>query len=400
MMAQVRCSPASRLSFAGLALLLAGCSGTRSEERVRDAEARLSSQAILVNPADVATATQERLESGVIFSGELAPVDVVNVGARFDGDLEEVFVREGDRVRRGQSMAAFKPVDMRNYLQAAEAELLSARATLVSAENGERRARRLLEAGAAAPSDLEVAEAQHAAAEARVRAAQTQFDLAKDNAEKLSVPAPIPGWVSRVVVHPGDRVVSGDPMFTLVRRDTLELSATIPSEALGRVRLGAPISIRIEAFPGESFTGRLERINPATEPGTRQVRVYARVPNPDGRLVGGLFATGKIREEIREDAVTAPVGVLRREGLEDVVYRLRGGTAERLLVRTGLVDEERGRVELRGGVEAGDSLLSGVVPGLRDQARVRVIQNGGGTGAEATPPSQSELGTESGTGRK
>lgn len=407
----VELNPRSLRAAAGWVLLavlaFAGCSGTRSEDRVREAETRLSSQAILVNSSDVATAARERLESGITFTGELAPVDLVNVGARFDGDLERILVREGDRVRKGQSMAVFKPVDVNNYYQAAQADLLSARAMLVSAENGERRARRLLEAGAAAPSDLEAAEAGHAAAEARVRAAQTQFDLAKDNAEKLAVPAPISGWVSRVVVHPGDHVVSGDPMLTLVRRDTLELTATVPSEALARVRLGSAIMIRLDAFPDEAFTGRLDRINPTTEPGTRQVRIYARVPNTDGRLVGGLFATGRIVDEVRENAVTVPIGVLRREGTEQVIYRLSGGRAQRLLVQTGLTDEERGRVELRGEVEPGDSLLSGIVPGLRDQAQVRVIRNGESgpaSGAESVPgtstpgtQSDTESGTESGT---
>jgi membrane fusion protein, multidrug efflux system len=159
-----------------------------------------------------------------------------------------------------------------------------------------------------------------------------------------------------------------------VRTDTLELSATIPSEALGRVRRGTPIIIHVDAFPGESFGGVVDRINPATEPGTRQIRIYTRVPNVDGRLVGGLFASGRVIDRTRDDAVTAPVSVLRREGVDQVVYRLQGSVASRAVVQTGLLDEEQGITELIGAVEPGDSLLSGVVPGLRDGARVRVIK--------------------------
>lgn len=364
-----------------LVLLPVGCSQTQSDNQVGEAQERATAQAILVSGSDVTTVALERLEGGITLTGELAPVDVVIVGARFDGDLESVAVREGDAVRKGQSMAAFQPRDVRNSLQAAEAELLAAKSVLVSAENGARRAQKLLEAGAAAPSDREAAEAAYTAAEARVRTAQALYDLAKDNSDELTVPAPINGWVSRVVVHAGDHVLSGDPLFTVVRRDVLELSATIPSEALGRARLGSPISLKVDAYPGEVFTGTLDRINPTTEPGTRQVRVYTLVSNSDGRLVGGLFASGRIIDSVREQAVTASVNVLRREGTDQVVYRLKNGAAERLVVETGLIDEERGRVELLGSVEAGDSLLTGVVPGLRPGALVRVIQNGG----ESTP---------------
>lgn len=382
----VSAAPVVAATTVGLGLFAAGCSRTQSDDRIEEAQARVTAQAILVSGADVTTVVRERLEGGITLTGELAPVDVVIVGARFDGDLETVSVREGDPVRKGQSMAAFLPRDVRNTLQAAEAELLAAKAARVSAENGARRAQKLLEAGAAAPSDREAAEAAHTAAEARVRAAQAQFELAKDNADKLTVPSPIHGWVSRVSVHVGDHVVSGDPLFTVVRRDLLELSATIPSEALGRARLGSPINLKVDAFPGELFEGTLDRINPTTEPGTRQIRVYTRVPNPDGRLVGGLFASGRIVDSVREQAVTAPVKVLRREGADQVVYRLKNGTAERLVVETGLLDEERGRVELLGSLEAGDSLLTGVVPGLRPGAPVRVIQNGGESAPATSVP--------------
>ena len=97
----------------------------------------------------------------------------------------------------------YKPRDVQEAWQAAEAEVLAAQATLLAAQNGERRAQKLLDAGAAAPSDLEAAEAAHSAAEARVQAAEAAANRAKEDAEKLDVPAPINGSVSRTQVHAG-----------------------------------------------------------------------------------------------------------------------------------------------------------------------------------------------------
>lgn len=368
-----------------LAVVVAtGCGSAASEKKIEAARKAAAEAAILVNASDVSTAATRRLEAGISFTGELKPMDEVRMTAHFDGDLQNVFVREGVHVRKGQSMAVYNPRDVRNLRSAAEAGLLAAKSALVSAQNAERRAKKLLEAGAAAPADLEAAEAARTAAEAQVRSSMAQSELADDNADRLAVPAPIPGWVSQVFVHPGDRTATNDPLFTIVRTDTLELSATIPSEALGRVQRGTPITIRVDAFPGESFGGVVDRINPATEPGTRQIRIYTRVPNTEGRLVGGLFASGRVIDRAKDDAVTASVSVLRREGTDQVVYRLQRGLASRSVVRTGLLDEAQGIIELIGAVQTGDSLLSGVVPGVRDGARVRVIKGTGAGGA--TPP--------------
>lgn len=353
----------------GLLAALAGLWGCGH----RAAEAPTTAQAVLVAPTDVALARAASLEAGIAFTGELAPSEIVQVNSRFDGDIDRVLVREGQAVRRGQPLAVYRPRDIEDRLRAAEAQLLAAEAGLRAAENAEARARRLFEAGAAASSELEAAEAQRSAARAGLDQAQAMRNTAQEDAERLDVPSPIAGWVSRVAIHAGDRTLAGDPLFQIVDTDTLELSATVPSEALARVQPGAPIRFRVDAFPGEVFRGEVSRVNPTTEPGTRQLKVYTRVPNPDGRLVGGLFASGRVVDQVRANATAAPVAVVRKEGSEQVVYRLRGGRAERVAVTLGLVDDELGLCELIGEVAPGDSLLTGILPGLRAGAQVTVL---------------------------
>jgi RND family efflux transporter MFP subunit len=213
-----------------------------------------------------------------------------------------------------------------------------------------------------------------------LRAAEARRNRASEDSERLDVPSPIHGWVSRIYRHGGDRTLVGDPIVQVVDTRTLELSATLPSEALARIQPGSPLRFRVGAFPGETFEGIVDRVNPTTEPGTRQIRVYARIPNEDGRLVGGLFASGRVVDSIREQAVAAPIAALRKEGTEQVVYRLSGGTARRIPVTTGLFDDETGFVELLGDVAAGDSLLTGILAGLKDGAPARVLAGGNGNG--------------------
>lgn len=338
---------------------------------------------VQVNAADLALVETRTLESGVAFTGDLAPVQTVEINARFDGDLDAVTAREGQRIRKGQTLAKYLPTDVNDRLAAAEAGVLAARAGLSAAENGARRVKKLSDAGAASSSDLEAADAQKTAAQAALDNAIALRNRAQEDAARLDVPSPIDGWVSKVAVHGGDRTSVGDPLFVVVDNTTLELSATVPAEALSRVQPGTPIRFRVDGYPNETFEGKVDRINPTTEPGTRQVRIYMRLPNPDGRLVGGLFASGRVVDSVRENAVTATLSAIRKEGQQEVVYRLHGGRAQRVVIRKGLIDDDRGVAELIGDVAAGDSLLTGVLPGLKDSAKVLILNSGQAGGGPA-----------------
>jgi RND family efflux transporter MFP subunit len=366
---------AAAVGFA-LAVLLAGSSGCARKTAESSAQ---DAAAVLVSSSEIVKAEARDLESGISFTGELQPSEIVAVVARFDGDLDRVLVREGEVVQLGQPLAIYAPRDVRDAWQAADASYQAALAGMIAAENAERRAQRLLDAGAASSSDLEAAKAQRTAAEAGLRAAEAERNRASEDQERLDVPSPITGSVAKVLVHSGDRTAIGDRLFTVVNTMTLELSATVPSEALSRVRVGTPIRFRLDAMPGQVFEGKVDRVNPTTEPGTRQVRIYMRLPNPEGRLVGGLFAIGRVVDRARNQATSAPLAVLRQEGTEQVVYAVKSGTAKRIVVVTGLVDEDAGVIELIGGVSPGDALLTGVLPGIKDGVPVKIL--GGETGA-------------------
>lgn len=356
----------------GSAILLAATGCTK-----KDAASKTTDENVVqVNAADVARVESRTLESGVAFTGDLAPVQTVEINARFEGDLESVMAREGQRVRKGQALAKYLPTDVNDRLAAAEAGVLAARAGLSAADNGARRVKKLADAGAASPSDLEAADAQKTAAQAALDNAIAVRNRAQEDAARLDVPSPIDGWVSKVAVHGGDRTAVGDPLFVVVDNTTLELSATVPAEALSRVQLGTPIRFRVDGYPNETFEGKVDRVNPTTEPGTRQVRIYMRLPNPDGRIVGGLFASGRVVDTVRENAVTAPLSAIRKEGQQDVVYRLRSGRAQKVIIRKGVIDDDRGVVELIGDVTVGDSLLTGILPGLKDSAKVLILSGG------------------------
>ena len=106
------------------------------------------------------------------------------------------------------------------------------------------------------------------------------------------------------------------------------------------------VELNIDGFGDRRFSGRVERINPATEPGTRSILVYVGIPNHDGSLRGGMFATGRIALAASAPVPTVPATALRTEAGQSFVWTLEDGKLVKRIVMTGARDDTAGRIEL------------------------------------------------------
>jgi multidrug efflux pump subunit AcrA (membrane-fusion protein) len=138
------------------------------------------------------------------------------------------------------------------------------------------------------------------------------------------------------------------------------------------VRVNAPVRFSVSGYPGRTFTGTVERINPTADPATRQVRIYVSIPNEGSTLVAGLFAQGRVASETRT-ALLAPESAVDQRGVTPMVVRLKGGRAERVPVQLGLRDEAKGSYEIVSGLAAGDTLLVGAAQGITPGTPVKVV---------------------------
>jgi len=337
---------AARLAAASL--LLAAAAGCAA--RAQKTDTAVEAPAALLAPSDVAVATRTNLAAGVPVSGTLDPAIDIKISAPFDEALATVTVQEGQRVAKGQVIARFRAGSVTPAAASAKAALELAHADV-------ERYRDLLKAGAVSQRDLDAAEAQWHAAQATEAQARTMLDDA-------SVRAPVSGTVARRNVQSGDRVKSGDAMFRIVNTSELEFAASVPAEYAPQVHVGAPVVLDVSGYPHGAITGRVARVNATTDPSTRQLMVYVRVGNRDGRLVGGLFATGAIVTNESREAIAVPAPALRTDGAARYVYAITRGRLEKRTVEPGVHDEQRGLAEIRTGVAAGDSIVTGVVGGL------------------------------------
>ncbi|MHB8764893.1 MAG: efflux RND transporter periplasmic adaptor subunit, partial [Deferrisomatales bacterium] len=142
-------------------------------------------------------------------------------------------------------------------------------------------------------------------------------------------------------------------------------------------RAGQRLTFATDALPGETFTGTVLHLNPGADPGDRSVRVTAEVPNPDGRLRGGLFVTGRIRTASRPQVLQVPRSALvawdAAAGTAEV-FVVEGGVARRRAVATGAAQGDR--VEVAEGLDAGTPVVTRGGFNLKDGDRVTVILAG------------------------
>lgn len=359
---------------ANCSLLLATLMTLGACTRSNGAEATRETPPLVLGPNDVAVARLADIGSAVVISGPLEPAQVVNVRAQASGTVSGLRVDRGTSVRAGQVMAVIEAAGVRSQAAGARAGVAAARANLAVAEQRLEAARTLKQAGAMSEIDYRSAVAGHEAAQAQLAAAEAQAATAGEAAARTAITAPITGVVSQRFVQGGEAVNPGTPLFTVVNSSVLELAGQMGVAVAARVQVGQPVVFALDADPGREFRGRVARIDPTADPGTRQVGVYVHLANPGGRIVGGQFARGRIVTRSSQQVVVPEIAV-RDAGASPSVLVVRGDRVERRPVTLGDRDESSGWIAVLSGVQAGETVLVAASADIPDGTRVTVASD-------------------------
>src|SRR5262249_43491982 len=235
-------------------------------------------------PPDV---TQELIVVGNLIGD--ATVEVVPKAA---GRLEEISVRLGDRVSRNQQIARIEDREIREQVKQAEAAFEVARATirqreadLKFSETNVERSRSLFDRQLLPKQTLEDAEARHQANDGQLDLARAQFAQAQSRLEELRITlantliiSPVNGFVSRRVADPGAFVSPNSPIVEVVDINRVRMVANVVEKDLRRVAVGESARVEVDAFPGETFRGRIARVAPVLDPQTRTAQIEVEIP--------------------------------------------------------------------------------------------------------------------------
>ena len=265
--------------------------------------------------------------------------------------IQRVPVEEGQRVRRSQMLAQLEDGPQRGTAVQLEAQASTAR---LAAD----RVRRLYTLGFASQAALDEALGQTNAADAAAQSARARL-------ADYAITAPFAGTVLRRDAEPGDLATPGRVLFVVADESSLRVTADLDERDIARLAKGQAALIRADSFTGRSFDATVTEITPQGDAATRVFRVRLEL-STDAPLLAGMTVEANIISDHRKDAVLVPVEAIRN----DVVWVVAGGRAERRDIVRGAVGGER--VEIRQGLEQGESVIVAPTESLRDGQRIRV----------------------------
>ena len=326
----------------------------------------------LIRP-ELHTISPRGLVDTVRFTGTTQPVDQTIVKSRVSGRLAEVLVREGDRVTKGQTLARFETAELqakvnerRSALEAARAD---ARWTTRDRSDKESLASRNIVSQSAADQARATAENRNS----MVAVAEAQLDLAQRNLADAVVVAPFDGVVGERIANQGESLPIDGKILALLDTSHVEIAAQMPAADVVRMRVGQVAAVTLEGFGERIFDGRITRISPTAQPGSRSIPVYVEIVDRHDGLRGGLFAMGTVNVQEKGHALAVPAAAMRKDDQGDYVLAVENGVLVRKPVGAVRTWSRGELVEVKG-LESGMQIVSAPLPGLRAGQRVKIIE--------------------------
>lgn len=344
----------------GSLLLLFACSKDPAKPA---ASASLAVRVVRVEP--------QPLEEALDITGSLVSSVAVEVKTEFAGRIVELLKQEGDKVRRGETLAQLDEANARLSLGQARATLEVAQATLDRARVAEEharmeqeRAQNLLRSGGITDRDFQAAQVAAQDARAQVKLAEAQVDqarqavaVAQKHLSDCRIVSPINGEVERKFYNPGSWVDGNVLLYKLVDNQRLELETSVASSEIARLAKGEKIRFSVAAFPEEEFVANILTMSSAIQPQNRSLMLRASASNPTGKLKAGMFAKGRIVVGTKPSALVVPFAAIwRRTGQPPFVFVVEQNRARRRDVKLGL--EQAQATEIAAGLKGGEIVVA------------------------------------------
>jgi membrane fusion protein (multidrug efflux system) len=351
-----------------LALAIAAGAAACSGEAETQSPAPETTRSIPVRTATVQT---RDLVETLSLTGTLNPRSQVTVVPEISARLERVLKAEGDRVGRGELLAVLDDADFRLSRDRAKAHLDVAQANSAHARAEQDRADSLVKTGGITDKDHLSAKVAVQVADASEAQAKSELAITERQIERSRITAPIGGRISKRHADAGTVVAAGTPLYTIVDDSVFEFRSSVASGDFGKVKVGETVNVTVDALPGFSVQGEVNRIAPQVDARSRSFEIVIRVP---GRreLVSGLFTRAQVKVREVPGALTVPPAALLRDGSDPTkaqTYVVANNKVERRDVMVGV--EVPDAVQVASGLNTGEVVVvdppSALGPGTQVQ---------------------------------
>ena len=400
------------LAAAFVVLGVAGCSKGQPTRVLGDAS----------HPAPVRfyTVAEETARRRIQAVGSLYALEESALSSEVEGRVDGVLADVGDSVREGQPLVRLDPRELQLEVDRQRgivtqvrtqlgigpndpppndpkriASMQRAEADLFDADQKYKRAQEMFGDKLISQQQLDEAASRYQSTRATYTVALQEVDrlkallvsseaserLAEKKLNDSTIRAPYPGSIKARNVHPGEYLKVQSPVMVLVRTDRLRARLAVPERWAGWVKDGVTVDLHVDAFPQETFHGKISRINPAVAQDSRTFEAEALLANLDDRLKPGFFVQASIPSEKEEKTIFLPESAVNyRYGVYKVFLVNGNHVSERQIRPAGQTEDERGRrFEVAAGLKPGDRVAVAVSGELHDGAVVQE-QAGGNTG--------------------
>jgi membrane fusion protein (multidrug efflux system) len=363
-------------------------------------------------PVRFYTVAEETAQRRVQAVGSLFALEESILSSQVEGRVAEVLADVGDVVKEEQPLIVLDPQELqfevdrqRGQVRQVRAQLgigpndpppsdpkkiasvQRAEADLFDANGKYNRAQEMFKDHLISQQQLDEAASRYQSAQASYNVALQEVDrlkallvsneaseqLAQKKLRDATIRAPFPGSIKTRNVHPGEYLRVQSPVMVLVRTDRLRARLAVPERWAGWVRDGAAVDLQVEAFPGETFHGKVSSINPSVSQDSRTFEAEALLVNADGRLKPGFFVQASIPSEKEEKTIFLPEGAVNyRYGVYKVFLVSGNRVSERQIRPAGQTEDARGRrFEVAEGLKPGDRVAVALSGDLHDGATVQ-----------------------------
>lgn len=290
--------------------------------------------------------------------GSVEPWTRLKLMAKLNGTINEIMVKEGDRVKKGDILARIEDDDYRIALDRAEAAYKLAQADY-------ERDKSIYEKGVIPTATLE-------ADRTNMQTARADFENAKLQLSRTTVKSPMDGIIRSLEAKVGLQLSVGDPIAEILEIDRMKTVIGIPESDVTAVRKLDQVDITVQALGNKVISGRKHFLSPAPETTARLYNLELEIDNSEGEVLAGMFVRADVVKQKLENSLSVPFYSVVSRNEEQYVFVEEEGIAKKRSVKLGIM--EKWMVQVTEGLEPGDRILIEGHRDVEDNQKIRVIK--------------------------
>lgn len=372
------CKHGVLIGIAVVVLLVVLVIARKQESATGREDKKISTEVLEFLPSDITEVRQGDLRNLLPVSGSLLAVKKAVIKARVSADVKQVLVREGEAVKAGQILIRMDASDHQARLDQAKGAWQAAQAQLDIATLTRNNNQALLEKGFISQNAFDNAQSQYSIAYSNVKSAKGALAVAQKAVRDTVIRSPLAGHVSVRSVEPGEKVSADNKLLEIVDLRQMEMEAAVPASDIVNVAPDQEVMLNVEGVPS-AISGKVVRINPAIQAGSRSILVYIRVKNDQRMLRAGMFSEGKLTLAKKENVLSVPETSVRKVRGKPVVYAVEEGVLVQKQVQLGMRGDDgtQQAIEITSGLKAAAKIIKKNLGNLQEGTQVIIAQPAG-----------------------